>query len=81
MGMDEGETPQLEVVVKVVNINYGANPVLMGKDENLNGYAFFVESVRMFESQGMELREAMRHAMDVCIKEGIKELLLQTALY
>jgi DNA-directed RNA polymerase subunit L len=71
MGMDKGEAPQLELVVKVVNINYGENPEVLEKCKDLNGYALFVAKIRGLQSEGATLEEAVKRAAKECLKEGV----------
>ncbi|MDR1688066.1 MAG: Rpn family recombination-promoting nuclease/putative transposase, partial [Clostridiales bacterium] len=59
IGMEYGETPQLELVVNIININYGENPDIMEKSENLKGYAIFVSKVREYEKDGKNTNEAV----------------------
>jgi hypothetical protein len=70
-GLAEGEEPALELVVNVININYDLQGVSLSKSNDLNGYALFVEMVRTWESQGKDLREAIRLAMDECLAKEI----------
>ncbi len=64
------ETPELELVVTVYNINPGNNPSLMEACCVLREYAEYVELVRKFVRE-MSLSEAVEHAVDHCIRNGI----------
>jgi hypothetical protein len=70
-GLEEGEAPQLELVVNIININYGENPDVMEKSESLNGYAFLVAKQREYKNAGNNTDMATRLACEYCIKEGI----------
>lgn len=63
--------PELELKVTVININPGYNDDLLEKCESLRGYVTFVESVRKMRAHGIKLKDAVRHAVDNCINEGI----------
>jgi predicted transposase YdaD len=72
--MTEGETPPLELVVKVININYdknNKNAEVLEKSEVLRDYAIFVSKVRKFQENGANLNEAMRLAVKECLAEGV----------
>jgi hypothetical protein len=69
--MEEGEKPQLELIVKVININYNENKEQLSKNEDLKGYAIFVAKVQDFINEGFTLEEAIKRAADECIREGV----------
>ena len=64
------ERPELELIVTVYNINWGQNPELMEACRLLKEYAKYVEQVRNYAKE-MPFPEAVEHAVDACIKEGI----------
>ncbi|MDR3144655.1 MAG: Rpn family recombination-promoting nuclease/putative transposase, partial [Treponema sp.] len=70
----------LELIVKVLNINYGHNRDLLGRCEALGMYAAFTEMVRGELRPGMsrqEKREILQKVINRSIDEGIlKEFLL-----
>lgn len=65
--------PSVEVLVKVININYGHNNYLMEACEKLSEYTQFVELVRCFAREGMDTQTAVSTAIDYCIEHGILE--------
>ena len=72
--MDHPETAEfnpLELEVAVINVNAGHNEAVIGRSENLNGYAIFVSKVREYESDGLNLDEAIEAAVKHCIENGI----------
>jgi predicted transposase YdaD len=71
IGLEEGETPPLELVANIINVNYGKNPEIMEKSEDLKGYAILVAKEREYRNSGMVLAESIRLACEYCIKEGI----------
>ena len=70
------QTPALECVVKVLNINAGHNRELMERCRILADYAEFVGLVREHLAEEMEIEEAVDRAVEICIRKGIlKEFL------
>ena len=71
--------PNLELIVKVYNINYQKNERLMRNCETLRGYSIFIHKVREFESKdqtgktisGAERISAMQEAVTWCIENGV----------
>jgi hypothetical protein len=62
----------LDVLVVMLNINKGRNPELARKSKALNGYAVYIAKVREYEKK-YPLKEALKLAVDYCIKNGILE--------
>ena len=58
------------MIVTVLNVNEGHNAELMQHCNTLNEYAQYVARVRHYASD-MPLNEAVKHAVDECIREGI----------
>ncbi|MDR1664342.1 MAG: hypothetical protein LBR83_05410 [Clostridiales bacterium] len=69
--MAENEKPNLELMVNVININFGANSAIIHKNADLNGYAAFVEKVRRLTAEGVTRADAVKSAVEQCINEGI----------
>ena len=61
---------KLELIVTVLNVNEGHNTELMQHCSMLKEYAQYVARVRHYASD-MPLNEAVKHAVDECIREGI----------
>lgn len=71
------DNPNLELIVKVININLGKNDALLRDCRTLFGYMQYIDRVRIY-SMEMELRNAVLRAVNECIQEGIlSEFLLQ----
>ena len=68
--MQKGGDPDLELKVKMYNINSGKNPELLEHCQRLREYTIFVEKVRAYAAQ-MEIAEAVNRAVDECIAEGV----------
>ena len=62
--------PKLELIVTVLNVNEGHNADLMQHCSMLKEYSQYVARVRHYASD-MPLNEAVKHAVDECIREGI----------
>ena len=69
--------PAVEVVVKVININYGHNEYLMQGCGMLSQYAQFVAATREYANRYNNREEAMNAAIEYCIGHGILEDILR----
>ena len=69
--------PAVEVVVKVININYGHNEHLMQGCGLLSQYAQFVAATREYANKYDNREEAMNAAIEYCIEHGILEDILR----
>ncbi|MBQ9334679.1 MAG: hypothetical protein IJS12_10135 [Lachnospiraceae bacterium] len=67
------DTPELELTVTVLNINYGHNKELMDKCVALRDYSTFVQRVRDNVNSGMKLEPAVEDAVDSCIQDHVME--------
>jgi len=56
--------PDIEVKVRMININHGKNPELMEKCRPLWEYAWLVEEIRKSRKEGLEIEEAVDKAID-----------------
>jgi len=66
----------LELKVKVYNVNAGRNPEIMRRSDTLNGYSVFVARTRENISNGLEPAKALEKAVKECIKDNVlKEFL------
>lgn len=69
--------PNLDLRVRVLNINPGYNEELVAASPYLRGYQIYTDKVRRY-SQTMSLQQAVEQAVAECIAEGIlKEFLLE----
>ena len=69
--------PAVEVVVKVININYGHNEYLMQGCGMLSQYAQFVTVTREYANRYNNREEAMNATIEYCIAHGILEDILR----
>ena len=69
--------PAVEVVVNVININYGHNEHLMQGCGLLSQYAQFVATTREYANNYDNREEAMNAAIEYCIGHGILEDILR----
>ena len=69
----ETETPELELVCQVYNINRGNNSELLEKSPTLRGYMYFVDLVREYHAKDnfSDLEGAISKAVSRCIREDI----------
>jgi hypothetical protein len=73
----EGFGGLLELSVPVYNINSGFNKEMLKKSETLSGYSVFVDTARRYADAGYEPEEAIRRAVEDCVKRGILAEFLQ----
>ena len=64
------ETPELELIVTMYNINFGQNKEILDACQTLKEYAQYVSKVREY-AEGMSFAEAVETAVDDCIRNGI----------
>ena len=64
------ETPELELIVTMYNINFGQNSELLNACQTLKEYAQYVSKVRGY-AEKMPFVEAVEIAVDDCIRSGI----------
>jgi hypothetical protein len=68
----KGVENSLELTATVYNANKGYNKTIMERSKTLNEYAAFVAKVRDYkENSGLKLTEALKKAVEDCIKENI----------
>ena len=70
------ENPDVELKVRMININYGHNQELMKKCHRLWEYSYFVEQINQGLRAGLKLREAAEEAIDYCVTQGVWEDIL-----
>jgi hypothetical protein len=75
-GEGEHKEAALELITKVLNINFGYNQELMEKCKTLKEYSIFVNKVRLY-SELLPFAQAIEKAVDECITEGILEEFLR----
>ena len=64
------DNPELELTVRIININQGMNSALMKSCPNLSGYSTFVAKIREY-NELYSLPVAVRMAVDFCIDHDI----------
>jgi hypothetical protein len=76
LGLPEKESPALDLVVRVININQGRNEGIVRRCTVLNGYSAFVARVREYEKELGGKEEALKAAIKYCREHDIlKEFL------
>jgi len=74
--LEEKETPALELIVRIININKGKNKAIAQRCKKLFEYSVFVAKVRALEKELGSLKEALKAAVQYCRKHDIlKEFL------
>ncbi|MCM1039332.1 MAG: hypothetical protein NC434_08415 [Ruminococcus sp.] len=74
---DQKHTADVELTVRVLNINAGKNPELLDKCRVLKEYALFVDITRQYMAEGIERQTALNMAIDYCIDHDILSAFLQ----
>lgn len=67
----------VELTVRMLNINHGHNRLLMEKCRVLREYAEFVDITRKFMLEEKHVETALAEAVDYCIEKGILEMFLR----
>ena len=67
----DGSMGSLELEVQVLNINAGYNEEILNRSENLSGYVAFIDKIREYTNEGMELGEAIALAVKHCEANNI----------
>lgn len=71
----ETDSPELELICTVYNINVGNNKEILSKSKVLNDYMIFIDRIRYNESLGIE--RPIEEAIDWCVDQDIlREFLL-----
>jgi hypothetical protein len=63
--------PDLELVVKIYNINEGHNDGIIRRSERLRGYSAFIGKARALEGERRDKEGAVKEAVEYCIRHGI----------
>ena len=79
---EKTDIPELELTIKVLNINYGMNESLMRGCKILNDYSIFVSKEREFYRKSGSHEKAIKQAIDYCIENDIlKDFLLRESIH
>jgi hypothetical protein len=76
-GLDRAETADLELTVRVLNINKGHNEDLVRRCKKLNGYSDFVAKAREYEKELGSREEGVKAAVKYCTSHGILQEFLE----
>jgi hypothetical protein len=71
IGINAGDEPNLELIVKVIDINFDPSKTILQKDATLNGYSYFVDLARKYQKNGLDQSESFERAIKDCISQGI----------
>jgi hypothetical protein len=72
------DTPELELICTVYNINKGKNQNLLEKCKVLREYMYFVDEVRKNIASGIPLEQAISNSIEECIRQHILEEFLRS---
>lgn len=72
-----GVRADVELTVRMLNINHGHNSLLMEKCRVLREYVQFVDITRTYAQEKDDIGEALAEAVDDCIEQGILEVFLR----
>jgi predicted transposase/invertase (TIGR01784 family) len=75
---DDNSEAELELTVKVLNINKNHNKDIAQRSKTLRDYVFFIERVRENQKTGMLLEAAATEAIKYCIGNGVLGEFLKT---
>ncbi len=73
---EDGTTPDIEVKVTMININYGHNQEILKACRPLEEYAWFVDKVR----KNQEITETLEEAIDIAIDELVDDSIIKPFL-
>ena len=74
--LKEGEKPQLELIVPVININYGQNEEIMKRCNTLYEYSYLIDRIKKYKEVDKE--HCFELAIEDCLKNGILVEYLKT---
>ena len=69
--INKEQKSDIELTVRLLNINYGHNSGLMEQCSVLKEYAQFVAVSRQYMEEGLNAQEAFAEAIDYCVDHGI----------
>ena len=77
----KSDTPELELICTVYNINPNKNQELLSHCQVLSEYQFFVEKVREYDTINIDIEESVKSAIDYCIEHHILEDFLKNEVW
>lgn len=69
--LEKTDTPMLQLIVKMINMNPAANHPILEKSHALNEYAQFVQIIRDHMKNEQNRDAAILKAMEACVRQGI----------
>jgi len=78
LGLDKKNSPSLELVVRVLNINEGQNKEIAERCKKLSEYSAFVAKEREFEKELGNREEALKATVQYCQKHDILKEFLES---
>ncbi len=71
--LQQTSSPELELTVTVLNVNYDHNKELLNRCVALRDYAILIKRIRDNLANGMDIEKAAKTAVDSCIEDHIME--------
>lgn len=75
--IDRGIESELDLMVKVININYDTSAEVLDKSKTLKEYSYFIHKVKTRRKQGNSLEVAVEKSIKECINEGVLKKFLE----
>lgn len=75
--IEQRENPELNLTVKVININYEKSSEVLEKSKTLKDYSYFIYQVKRYRRQKYTLEEAIEKAIKDCVRQGMLERFLE----
>lgn len=69
--LEKTDSPMLQLKVRMININPSAGHPILQKSRSLYEYSFFIQRIRECMKNGLTRGNAIKHAMNQCLAEGI----------
>lgn len=69
--LEKTDSPMLELSTRIININLPVNHPILQKSRTLYEYSFFMQKIRENALAGMNRDDAIRTAMESCIRQHI----------
>jgi hypothetical protein len=76
LGAGTASSAELDLIVKVFNINNGRNEEILRRSDTLNGYGIFVSLVKKY-MESMNRDPAILRAIDDCIRQNVLKRFLE----
>ena len=76
--IEKDAEPSLELVAKVVNINFGSGETALNRSASLKGYSFLIAEIQENIQSGMTRDNAIIAAIETCIDQNVLRAFLKS---